>query len=298
MSTLPQDRCRGLFGLIAIIALAGLGVLPAPEAAGADPARPSSGLSITLGRSDGPADAAEPGGDDTPAYLRRLEAAIDNLDCSRLRLVELPGSGTVELRGHVPTAELAADLIRSSQRLAGDDTLLVGNLMILPSPQCGVLDAVEAMGLTQSDDQWNDPLAVGEQARADMPRALDGEVAAFRFQAPEYDAHIYIDYFDAAGVVQHLMPSDFRGENRFRANAVFGIGDTIHDPQLVFTAPLGIDIVLAIATTEPLYGGRRPFMENAEVYLDWLADRVRDGQRETPDFRAEWAFMLILTESG
>ena len=298
MSMQPQDRCRGLFGLIAVAGLTYIGALLASGTADADPAQPASGLSITLGRAAQPADPARAGNDETPAHLRRLESAIDSLDCSRLRLVDLPGSGDVELRGHVPTAELASDLVRSSQRLAGDDTRLAGNLMVLPWPQCSVLDAVEAMGLTQSGDQRNDPLAVGEQARADMPRALDGEIAAFRFQAPAYDAHIYIDYFDAAGVVQHLMPSDFRGENRFRANAAFGIGDTVHDPQLVFTAPLGIDIVLAIATTEPLYDGNRPFMENAEVYLGWLADRIRAGQRETPDFRAEWAFMLILTEPG
>ena len=297
MSKQPEDKHAGLFGLITVAGLAAIAALLASETGDAEPARPDSGLSITLGRSAGPADPAE-SGDDTPAHLHRLEAAIGTLDCSRLRLVALPGGEEVELRGHVPTAELASDLIRSSQRLVGDETRLVGNLMVLPSPQCGVLDAVEALGLTQSDDQSNDPLAVGDRARADMPRAFDGEIASFRFQAPAYDAHIYIDYFDAAGMVQHLMPSDFRGENRFRANAVFGIGDTVHDPRLVFSEPLGIDIVLAIATTEPLYRGTRPFMETAEAYLAWLTDRVRAGRQENPDFRAEWAFMLILTEAG
>ena len=55
MSILPRDKCRSLFGLIAVAGLAGIGALLALEAADADPGQPGSGLSIMLGRSAGPA---------------------------------------------------------------------------------------------------------------------------------------------------------------------------------------------------------------------------------------------------
>lgn len=304
MQTRSKFRNAPVFGLAILAGLAGLGTLldlrPASADAHKDAERPGSGLSIAIGQLPPPEDADREGAanGDAAVYPGQLEAALAGLDCSRLQLVEMPRAGHVELRGHVPAAELAADLVAASQRLVGDDTRVIGNLLVLPPPLCTVLDAVEAMGLPQSGDQWNDPLAVGERAWADMPRAFDGQVAMFRFQAPDYDAHIYVDYFDSDGNVVHLMPSDFRTANRFEAEAKFGIGDTVRDPRLFFSSPLGLDIALVIATNEPLYGGLRPAVEDARDYLSWLSNRVRARRAENLGFRGEWVFALILTEPG
>lgn len=245
-----------------------------------------------------PVDGKGSGAADAANRLDQLEAAIADLDCSRLQLAQLRPMGGFELRGHVPTAELASDLVAASQRLVGEDIRVTGNLMILPPPMCAVLEAVEAMGLRHSDDQWNDPLAVGVQAWADMPRAIDGQAQVFSFQAPEYDAHIYVDYFDGDGNVLHLVPSNFWVENQFGSEAVFDIGGAEPGPRLVVSPPLGLDIVLVIASTEPIYAGIRPSLEDARRYLAWLHGRVLAQREEHPDFRGEWVFMLMLTEAG
>ena len=304
MQSRSKIKNAPLFGLVVLAGLAGLATLLDWQPASADTHResgpPGSGLSIAIGQLPRPVATVREGAADGDAAIDfgHLQAAMAGLDCSRLQLVEQPRTGSVELRGHVPAADLAADLVAASQRLAGEDARVIGNLLVLPPPLCGVLDSVEAMGLPQSGDQWNDPLAVGERAWADMPRAFDGQVAMFRFQAPDYDAHIYVDYFDSNGNVLHLMPSDFRTGNRFDAKSQFGIGDTVRDPRLFFSSPLGLDIALVIATNEPLYEGIRPATENARDYLSWLSNRVRARQAENLGFRGEWVFALILTEPG
>lgn len=238
------------------------------------------------------------GAQDAPrsAELRQLEAAIAGLDCSRLQLVDAARTGDIELRGHVPSADLIPDLVASAQRLLGDDTRIVGNVMVLPEPLCAVLERAEGLGLPQSRTQTNDPLALGAGIWSAMPRASDGDRATFNFQAPAFDAHLYVDYFDSRGTVVHLMPSEFWPENRYWGDAEITIGGPETDARLFFSSPLGLDIMLIIATTEPLYDGTRPLLENGAGYLAWLDGRLR-GQREAhADFQGEWAFMLILTE--
>lgn len=277
--------------------------MPADSAAAAESrlgTEDSGGLAVLVGPAPRvqPDRRIEPQSGDMPDNLRRVQAAIAGLDCSRLQLVRRSRNTDVELRGHVPTAELASDIVAASQRLAGGGIRMIENLMVLPTPICGVLDSVEAMGLPMSSDQWNDPLAAGTQARAEMPRHFDGNAATFQFQAPDYDAHIYVDYFDSAGIVQHLSPSDFQFRNRFPANSVFEIGGAGTMPQLVFAPPLGLDIILVIASSEPLYAGIRPFSEDARSYLAWLQGRVLAMRHEHPEVRAEWVFMLLQVEAG
>lgn len=269
--------------------------------------RTSGGLAVDIGPApaNGVGPDAAPPGDAFPSGtapgagdIEQLEAAIAGLDCSRLQVIDLPRTGEIELRGHVPMAALASDLVTASQRLVGDSARVIGNLMVLPAPLCAVLETVEAMALPQSNDQWNDPLAVGLQGWAGMPRGLDGEATVFRFQAPEFDAHIYVDYFDSDGNVIHLMPSDFQARNRFRANSGFEIGGSDSGPQLYIAPPFGLDLALVIASTEPLHGGTLPFAEDAEGYLARLSANVQAQRRAHPDFRGEWVFMLMLTEPG
>ncbi len=230
--------------------------------------------------------------------LRRLETAIGGLDCSRLRLVDSLATGGVELRGHVPSAELVPDLLASSRRLLGGGTRVTGNVMVLPPPYCTVLEAIESLGLTQSRFQRNDPLAVGAEAWSDIVRVTEGDRAVFNLRAPGYDAHITIDYFDRDGRVMHLMPTDIAADNRYRANVPLSIGGAADPRRMYFSAPLGLDIALVIATSEPLHDSRGPAVEDAAGYLDWLDGRVQAQREAHPDFHGEWAFMLILTEPG
>ncbi len=289
----------GLVGLAFLYGLAGCDISSAQENSAAEPPGvddPAAGLAITIGPAPRvePAEVGGPGIGDAPGGHNRIESAIGGFDCSRLRLVQPPGSSTVELRGHVPSAELASDLVAASQRLAGNDVRVTGNLMVLPPPICGVLETVEEMGLPQSNDQQNDPLAVGRQAWAEIPRAIDGDTALFSLRAPACDAYLYIDYYDSDGMVTHLTPSRFR----FGADAMLEIGGADSTTQFIFAPPLGLDIAVVIATTEPLYRGIRPLMENGRSYLAWLQGRVLALREERPDIRAEWAFMLIRVEPG
>lgn len=258
------------------------------------------GLILTLDPEQPFGSIDERGADGTgdTTEVRRLESAIAGLDCSRLRLVDSLATGGVELRGHVPSSELMPDLLASSRRLLGDGNRITGNVMVLPPPLCTVLEAAEGLGLPQSQYQRNDPLAVGAQVWSDMTRTAEGDRAVFNLRTPGYDAYITVDYFDSDGRVIHLSPVDITADSRYRANARFAIGGAADANRLYFSTPLGLDIALVIATTEPLLDSRMPLVEDAAGYLDWLDGRVQAQREAHPNFRGEWAFMLILTEPG
>ena len=45
---------------------------------------------------------------------------------------------------------------------------ITGSVLVLPTPQCGVLESVENLGFPQSKDQENDPLEVGREAQTKL----------------------------------------------------------------------------------------------------------------------------------
>ena len=60
---------------------------------------------------------------------------------------------------------------------------------------------------------------VGEQAQAEILEFEESEEIDFRMQAPEYDADIYVDYYDGDGNVIHLLPNEYTQDNRLAAIA-------------------------------------------------------------------------------
>ena len=151
--------------------------------------------------------------------------ALSRFPCSRLQAAYQPETGGLEVRGHVPDTALRTDVVAMLERSVGGSIPIGGSLLVLPQPQCDVLNAVEELGFPQSVDQANDPLVVGEQAQAEILEFEDGRSVDFGMQAPEFDADIYVDYYDGDGNVLHLLPNEYTQDNRLPANSHFTIGD-------------------------------------------------------------------------
>ncbi len=237
-----------------------------------------------------PADAAK------SEVREGIGSALARFPCSRLQAAFVPETGGLEVRGHIPIPQLRGLVVGLLEQSVGASIPVSGSLMILPPPQCGVLEAVEGLGLPQSDEQQNDPLVVGEEAQADILQFEDGMRVSFQLKAAEYDSYMYVDFYDPEGIVQHILPNERMRQIRRPPNARFVVGrGGADDVEMFAAAPFGQDIAVVLAATRPLYEGLRPPVEPAADYLAWLQARIRVLRQEDPAFRGEWAYLFVTT---
>jgi hypothetical protein len=224
--------------------------------------------------------------------------ALAQFPCSRLQAAFQPETGGLEIRGHVPVPALQKEVVAMLGQAVGGAIPIAGSVLVLPAPQCGVLDAVEGLGFPQSKDQENDPLEVGREAQAQLLSLEEGQKVVFSLQAPEFDAHIYLDYYDKDGNVVHVLPNQYTEDNRHAANARFAIGEGQGggaDFEMRVTPPFSQDVAIVLGATRPLYEGLRPLAEDAAGYLSWLHGRIDELRAEDPDFRGEWVYLFVRT---
>jgi eukaryotic-like serine/threonine-protein kinase len=86
------------------------------------------------------------------------------------------------------------------------------------------------------------------------------------------DGYLYVDYVDGAGdLVVHLLPSQFRPDNRMSKGTKVEIG-TLPNEIYELTKPIGTNLIIAISTPVPLFEGTRPASEEKDAAKAYLAD--------------------------
>jgi hypothetical protein len=228
-----------------------------------------------------------------------LTALLAAVPCARLQAVFDPDSGAIDLRGHIPEDAMRGPVLVALQQQAGAGLLVRDEMLILPRPQCGALSGIASVGLPQSTDQLTNPLLVGEDAHARAFDYVRGDRLVFDLTAPDYDAFVYVDYFDADGQVIHLLPNAMVPLRVQRAKSAMriGAGDDDGLPFLDITIgpPYGQEIAVAFAASAPLYDGVRPTIEPAEGYLVWLTAKVAEARAADPGFKGEWVYFFVTT---
>ena len=227
-----------------------------------------------------------------------MQTLLESVPCSRLQAAFDPDTGSLQLRGHVPDEGLRAPILAALQAQVGTGIVVQDSMLILPRPQCGALSGIGAIGLPQSTDQLTNPLLVGADAQERTYDYSAGDQMILDLAAPDYDAYIYVDFFDAQGDVIHLVPNDTVPLTLHPAQSAMriGVGDA-GTPYLNITIgpPYGQEIAAAFAASAPLYDGVRPLSEPAEPYLDWMAGQVAAARAADPDFKGEWVYFFVST---
>lgn len=227
-----------------------------------------------------------------------LSALLAQVPCARLQVVFEPESATLRVQGHIPEDALRGPVLSVLQAKMGDDIGVSDDILILPRPQCGALTGIATVGLPQSTDQITNPLLVGEDTQARVLDFVQDDRLFFDLTAPDYDAYVYVDYFDADGNVLHLMPNDLVPPDLITAKSRFRVGarsETDAGLQIFIGPPYGQEIAVAFAASAPLYDENRPILEPAAPYLDWLRERVDAARAKDPDFKGEWVYFFITT---
>ena len=227
-----------------------------------------------------------------------MQTLLESVPCSRLQAAFNPDTGSIELRGHVPDEGLRGPILAALQAQVGTGIKVEDSMLILPRPQCGALAGIGSIGLPQSTDQLTNPLLVGADAQERTYDYRQGDQMILDLAAPDYDAYIYVDFFDAQGDVIHLVPNDTVPLTLHPAQSAMRIGaGDAGTPYLNITIgpPYGQEIAAAFAASSPLYDGVRPLSEPAEPYLAWMAGQVAAARAADSDFKGEWVYFFVST---
>lgn len=227
-----------------------------------------------------------------------LTDLLAQVPCSRLQVGFDPETTTLQVNGHIPENGLRGPVLTALQAQMGTDITVSDKILILPRPQCGALSGIADVGLPQSTDQNTNPLVIGEDAHVKVLEFVSNDRLFFDITAPDYDAWVYVDYFDADGNVLHLAPNDQVPVALSPAESALRIGTKKAGDiglQLIIGPPYGQEITVAFAASEPLYDGLRPIVEPAAPYLEWLKTRVADARAKNDDFKGEWVYFFVTT---
>jgi eukaryotic-like serine/threonine-protein kinase len=110
-------------------------------------------------------------------------------------------------------------------------------------------------------------------------RLHDGEAVRMRLTMPDFPAWLRVDYLGHDGSVQHLYPqlADPKAGIVADPPRTFRAGEAIPlaNPSWLIGPPYGTDIIIGVASSEPLFDRPRPSnSETADVYLRDLQSAV------------------------
>ncbi|MFT4959955.1 MAG: hypothetical protein ACI92Z_001032 [Paracoccaceae bacterium] len=230
-----------------------------------------------------------------------VSTLLAQVPCSRLQVGFDPDTATLQVNGHIPDSDLRGPVLAALQAQMGTDIVVSDKILILPRPQCGALSGIADVGLPQSTDQNTNPRVIGADAHVRELEFVENDRLFFDITAPDYDAWVYVDYFDADGNVLHLAPNDQIPLTLSAAGSALRIGAKQAGDaglQILIGPPYGQEITVAFAASESLYDGLRPIIEPAAPYLEWLKTRVAEARTLHTDFKGEWVYFFVTTSQN
>lgn len=113
---------------------------------------------------------------------------------------------------------------------------------------------------------------MGLQMADGKTRLRDGEQVKVRLVMPDFPSRLRVDYIAHDGAVQHLYPQLADAKDGVAADPprVYAPGEPVNlgHPAWRVSEPYGTDMIIAVASSEPLFERPRPAnAESAEAYL-------------------------------
>ncbi len=202
------------------------------------------------------------------------QRAVQDLSCASVE-TDVSDTGDITASGYVATE---ADRVKAGALLTAlPDVGRVDNAVAVMSwPLCEALDVLRERTVFNSGQ----PGTPGIEPGGDDGVYREGEHLLIGITAPtSQDGYLYVDYLDAAeDYVVHLLPNDMRGNNRVRAGERIVIG-TLPQEAAKYTVspPFGSNLLIAVASREPLFEATRPHVEQADKYLAVLRDSLESA---------------------
>ena len=221
-----------------------------------------------------------------------IQSILQSVSCGSVGARFLDAKGSLSVVGHLASQDQMQALRARLLDLEGVNSLEDVSLVTLPKPQCTVVETLPTSGLAMAPEQARAAPRLGRASQAGTLSFRGGEFLKLQLESPAYHSYYYVDYFDSANNVIHLLPSPVAQLNRLEPNQTFHIGGT---DRYTIGPPYGLDLVVAVGSSVPLFDRARPELEQADVYLADLMQALASAQARTPDFVGEYSYVFVQT---
>ncbi|MEI6560223.1 MAG: protein kinase [Rhodospirillaceae bacterium] len=207
--------------------------------------------------------------------LTSLRSALGGVPCSLLA-VDARSEGVLAVTG------VAADEASVRSQIATTAPAVLSSLSLSPiSPAlCGPLTVTGP--LRQRNQTLPAPVSV--QPGNPDGRYPSGQTLVVDVSAPGFPAYLQVDYFTLEGDVVHLFPNGAQRATRLAPGETQRLGDRTAGGQAWrIGPPFGRELVVAIASSKPLFSAPRPDTETTGHYVAALSEALNDAnQAEGP----------------
>ena len=259
--------------------------LPSPLSSPAPATAMTAPAAVAL-PSTPPAPAPVP---EAPAAPRRppLEAVTQALRAIPCALVTVEVAGGRLLVSGTTAGERAESAVREAVQAAAGGWEHGFDLATADAQFCGLLTGVAAAldanrGLAEP---LTTRLVAPEAASADEsgPQLNAGDPLILEIDAPARPVRIQADYFTIDGTVIHLLPNPSDRGTALAAGASRRLGDRADGGRYwTIGPPYGSELLLTIATAEPLFPTPRPEQEAVADYLAALVEALATLPDDAP----------------
>jgi len=206
----------------------------------------------------------------SPAMVRdALAAAMLPAPCSLTH--------TTQDGRNVIVSGIAAHNVEDTLRRTAQDALPTNaaadsynlRLDLFEGPYCDVLDTVRPASAQ----------TVAVALRGGATRLKKDQDIIPQIVMPDFPAWLQLDYFSSDGGVFHMHPTAVTPATLARAGSTVVLGAGPKERWQV-DAPFGTDMIVAIATSSPLFAADRPADETVPAYLAALRQALNDATRK------------------
>ncbi len=195
------------------------------------------------------------------AIMAALAAELPTLRCT-LATAAVSDSGAATITGLAGVGDPAASLQRAVA--SAEPASTQSRVAIFDGPYCHVLDVLRPIS-----DRTGAGMRPMQISVADGQHALsDNAVIAITATMPEFAGHLQIDYIQHDGTVSHMVPGGGYPDRTYAAGSRTEFGRPRPDFQgWIVGPPFATDMIVAIASTAPIFARARPDGEPVETYL-------------------------------
>jgi len=195
-----------------------------------------------------------------------LAAAVHSAACSLTR-TGLDGRSVVisGLAGSGSEGALRQAVLAALPAGAATDSFNM-RLDLFDGPYCDVLDTLRPVSAQ----------SVGLSLRNGATRLKKDQDIVPQVVMPDFPAWLELDYFSSDGSVSHLHPTQVNPATLARAGSTVLLGNTAKE-RWQADAPFGTDMIVAIASSSPLFSSPRPVDETVPDYLAALRRALGDA---------------------
>jgi serine/threonine protein kinase len=204
-----------------------------------------------------------------PPDIGEIQPLLINMPCARLEATI--SNGDVQLRGY---AQARSDLSRLRHAI-----LSIPGVQDVRSEIREIADALcPPIDFFRPYMATNETLSRGLSIRAKNGTGdyKEGQKLVVDFTGPDYQSHIYVDYFTLDGYVVHLLPQRSTLENRIAARGSGTLGAEGSPRQWTIAPPFGTEALMVLATPQSIFDAVREEVEKQEDYLPALRQQLEN----------------------